>query len=614
MRNYLFVRHLFIPLLSVAILGCGGKSAEIEDLKLYPKFAEVVREFMQSYELTEPEANSFEFAKKPDGWYVTITDPETYPIYGAELLFWSLKDNKYLSLSSDYLKSGKAEQDQIESYIDAHHHFVFYSDRFPYYGYATQSDDIISLLEDAGDLNDTLTQALASSYFNKSMQTLGSKSYELTASTKLSLEITDDSLAIFMDYGRKCLSTYDKIVARNPGYETFVGNVKTKMANDAVGMAQELVLRGRQKEADEFFARADYPNSVSDFGFNMLASCDSNAILFTSGDNDTYPLWYWQSKGFRKDVAVINASLVLVPFYAMALSKHYGLKTRFTLEILESKYATFVGLHDGNAWTEPASLEKELDNFETFLAERENATSKPESFEDYFLLARNVSIDSAERKSVPITFTNYYFYGGQMVILDWFKNYFFTRPIYYTFPQQIDFNYLQAYSESYGLVVRANQLNAYSSDSVRFDIVRDVDRTLKNLRDNFRYSPLQDGLEETRILSQYLMAYLDLSNYVMKDDKNKALEILDEGVRKYPLDLVDDCDLYTSVLYLYLSMEEVEKFNSVFGTYLAALEKSDKNDVNLERVSSLAENMETSGLQSEANQLHQVVVKKREGR
>lgn len=48
-----------------------------------------------------------------------------------------------------------------------------------------------------------------------------------------------------------------------------------------------------------------------DHAFNMLNTCDSNAILITYGDNDTYPLWYLQEiEGFRTDVRIINFNLL----------------------------------------------------------------------------------------------------------------------------------------------------------------------------------------------------------------------------------------------------------------------------------------------------------------
>ena len=116
--------------------------------------------------------------------------------------------------------------------------------------------------------------------------------------------------------------------------KTMIGDSRVDYWNEHMTAYMELNLFDHPS-ADKFLKEGLYDEEFIAFAKLLLESCEEGAILFTFGDNDTFPLWYVQEVlGFRKDVIVLNASLLQSLPYVRAIQKRYNLDKGVDADLL----------------------------------------------------------------------------------------------------------------------------------------------------------------------------------------------------------------------------------------------------------------------------------------
>ncbi|MFC1650000.1 DUF2723 domain-containing protein [Candidatus Latescibacterota bacterium] len=249
-----------------------------------------------------------------------------------------------------------------------------------------------------------------------------------------------------------------------------------------------------------------------DLAINMLESCKANAVLFTHGDNDTYPLWYLQHvDGMRQDVSVINLSILSAPWYIKQL-RDEGRTVQIALtdsfidkELCVNSFASFKTLK----WTpEPKEVSKG------------GLTWKmPPAYV------------TGDREIGFITVSNYM----TAHIIDTNNS---ERPVYFsTYTDPVNMIGLYEYMAMEGLVFR---LTREKSTDGKYSV--DAGTLKNNIVDKYLYRGITDAdvyksPETAKLVHNYFIAFMDLADaYNELGETENALLALDRAKGLRPWD------------------------------------------------------------------------------
>ncbi len=175
-----------------------------------------------------------------------------------------------------------------------------------------------------------------------------------------------------------------------------IKQLKSPIAHSAIAVAIAIIIPIQMvsQNWDDHDRSGRY--TTRDLAANYLNSCAPNAILFTYGDNDTFPLWYAQEvEGIRTDVRVVNLSLLSTDWYTEQMTRK-----AYTSEKLPISFK-FEQYRQGNRDFVPIYETNDYLFMEKYNANRKRFDKKyEEMFNQFIETAQNSSFPEMEKKAM----------------------------------------------------------------------------------------------------------------------------------------------------------------------------------------------------------------------
>jgi hypothetical protein len=347
-----------------------------------------------------------------------------------------------------------------------------------------------------------------------------------------------------------------------------------------------------------------------DFAKNYLNSLEPNAILFTNGDNDTFPLWYAQEvEGVRTDVRVCNLSLLNTDWYIDQMRRRAYESAPLPIEMTEEQYRQ--GTRD-IVLLEPSSggFADLGEAFATALNDEDKQKFGPKQYAYFPSNKFSLKVDSAHIRSlgfindeeagelvekVEWTVTDgegqplQYVLKNQLAVLSILANNNWERPVYFAVTTGGDaYIGLQDYFRLEGLAYRLVPIKYEQNPNPNMLGGIHTDLMYENVMEKWEWGGMDDlehGIymdeNNRRMVTNVRLQMSNLSEALIEEnDPERALSILDEILRGTPIENVPFTRVLMPVAESYVKLASTDSASAAFAIDLSdedhshALEKA----------------------------------------
>jgi hypothetical protein len=327
------------------------------------------------------------------------------------------------------------------------------------------------------------------------------------------------------------------------------------------------------------------------YAYNYLNSCAPNAILFTFGDNDTFPLWYLQEvEGIRTDVRIVNTMLFNMDWYFDQMKKKAYESDTIPISLDNKQYV-------GDKRNRVYIVEKIKDYIDLkqaidFVASDDPATKSINGYEniDYLpgrnfiipvdksVVLNNGTVDKKDSgkivNEIKFTIKGSGIDKSQLGILDIIAYNNWKRPVYYVSSNNegtvgLD-QYLQLEGFAYRLVpIKTGFTSMLDCGRVKTDIL------YNNLMNKFYYGRINEPdvyidhfHQRTLSVVRFRNTFIRLARALLEENKkDSAIAVLDKCQALVPSRVMPD-DMFTvEIADTYLAAGDLVKGTNVLNSY-----------------------------------------------